>query len=113
MCDILGNSSARIVRDRCIRYICEEGEFEILRHGGTYNMLMSMTHQPEHGSQIRKYEDQPVLLGRKDRLHVAHTLTTAIGATITASAAFSESREVSLDVVKHGVSASDGIASYA
>ena len=113
MCDILGNSSARIARDRRIRYLIEQGEFDIPRHDGTYKMLMGMTHSPKHGSPVRKYEGQSGLLGRKDRLHVAHTLTTASGSAITASAAFSESREISLDVVKRGVSASDGIASYA
>ena len=46
-------------------------------------------------------------------VHLANTLTPASGATITASAAFSEIRDIPDDVVKRGASASDESASYA
>ena len=68
------------------------GEFGKIRYGGTYEMHMGMARPPKHGNSIRNREDKSKMLARMDMFRVIHTLTTAGGAALEASASFSGRR---------------------
>ena len=54
--DVCASQSVAAIRDRCLKYLDDAGEFEILRHDGTYKLLMSLSNQPRRGAQIRENE---------------------------------------------------------
>ena len=96
-----------IITNTTARFIM--GGFEILRHDGTYKMFTSSDKQPKRGARIRESE----LAGGFDRLHVAHTLTTGVGATAGAKASFSESRDNTTAFIRDTLSVPDSASRYA
>ena len=52
--DILSFPNAKLIRGRCMRRLNSQGEFDVVRHDGTYKMLLSLTGQPKHGAKIRR-----------------------------------------------------------
>ena len=93
--DVLPSTPVQNMRDRCLAYLTRKGEFEDIRQDGTYKVIMPMTNQPKHGAKMRKSEEKE----RPGRLHVAHTLTTATGATVGWPAEFSKSRKLTLGFI--------------
>ena len=62
---------------------------------------MSLSNQPNHGAKIRKNENSRASLNEsRERPHVAHTVETADGAAIAASAEFSERGGVTISSLK-------------
>ena len=83
----------------------DRGEFEIARHDGAYKVDMSLMGQQKHGCEIRRIDG----VGRraaidqksgKTSAHVAHTLTTAGGATVAATAEYGECRTITIDFIR-------------
>ena len=66
--DILSFPNARLIRGRCMRHLNSQGEFDVVRHDGTYRMLMSLSGQPQNGAKIRCVEGRGgIREGARDR----------------------------------------------
>ena len=71
-------------------------------------MLMSLSGQPKHGAKIQIAKRETALGAHRKipetyRRHVVHTLTTVSGATIAASAEYSESRAITADFIRRSL----------
>ena len=102
--DVCASQSVATIRGRCLKYLAGAGEFEIPRRDGTYKLPMSLSSQPKQGAKIRKNENSRASLNEsRERLHVAHTVATADGAAIAASAEFSERQEITIASLKRSL----------
>ena len=115
--DIINFPIAKLIRGRCMRRLNAQAEFHVVRHDGAFKMLMSLPGKPKHGTEIRgaNRETSPGAhreIPQTHRRHVAHTLTTVGGATIAASAEYSESRAITEDCVRRILLAESSGDSY-
>ena len=112
--DVLSSRSVKEIRGRFLRYLDSKGEFEILRHGGAYKILMGLSDHPKRGAKIRRVAGAtPAKICELERIHVAHTAATAGGVIISAGAEFSERRDITIEFLKRSLLLSDGAATYA
>ena len=66
--DILSFSITMLIRGLCMRHLNSQGEFDVVRHDGTYRMLMSLSGQPQNGAKIRCVEGRGgIREGARDR----------------------------------------------
>ena len=89
-----------------MEFLRRQGEFEIIDIAE--RTRCSCQWKPKRGAKIRaavggtaggaKKEDS-----ESNRAHVSHTITTAGGATVAASAAFIESRAITMDFVRRSL----------
>ena len=88
-----------------MRRLISQAEFYIVRRDGAFEMLMSLGGQPKRGPKLR-IAKRETALGHHRKVpethsrHVAHTLTTASGATIDYSAEYSDGRAITADFIR-------------